>query len=88
MLINYSYNAILISSLMVQDFVLPIKTLNDVLNNPSYKLMVLEGTSGETFLKESKELFQNHSSSLCSRKWSLWCMSVDHWQGGWQESKG
>ena len=55
MIIYYSYNAILISSLMVQDDDIPLKNIRDLLNYPSYKCMILAGTSSETYLKESPE---------------------------------
>ena len=53
MFIFYSYNAILISSLMVQEYKIPIKKLEDLLLNPSYKLLIFAGSSAETDLRGS-----------------------------------
>ena len=55
MMMYYSYNAILISSLMVQDYVIPIKTPKNLLDYPSYKLLLMAGTSAETYLKNNTE---------------------------------
>ena len=49
----YVYNAGLISYLMIQSYEIPIEELEDILENPGYKLMVLGGTSDEDFLKFS-----------------------------------
>ena len=38
---------------MVQDYEIPIKTMKDLQSHPSYKLMLLGGTSGETYLRDS-----------------------------------
>ena len=62
MMMYYSYNAILISSLMVQDYVIPIKTLENLLDHPSYKLLIVAGTSAETFLK-------NHTDEWAQKVW-------------------
>ena len=49
----YIYNAGLISYLMVETYDIPIKKLGDLLENPSYKLLVTGGYSEESFLKDS-----------------------------------
>ena len=38
---------------MNQNYQIPIKDFKDILSNPSYKLMVVKGSAGETFLKDS-----------------------------------
>ena len=53
MLTFYVYTAGLISYLMVQSYDIPINSLDDISENPSFKLLVLEGTFQEDFLKHS-----------------------------------
>ena len=52
----YVYNAGLISYLMIQNYEMPISDLEDILEKPEYKLLVLDGTSDATFLKHSYDL--------------------------------
>ena len=51
MLNFYIYNAGLISSLMVKRYDLPVNTLDDILNNPEYKVLVWRGSGEEDFLR-------------------------------------
>jgi len=51
MLNFYVYNAGLISSLTVKRYDLPVNSLDDILNNPEYKLLVRERSFSEDFLR-------------------------------------
>ena len=53
MLNFYVYNAGLISFLMSQEYKTPINELHDFLTRPHYKLLIIEGTSMETYLSQS-----------------------------------
>ena len=53
MLNFYVYNAGLISSLMVKDYDMPIKGLEDILKKPEYKLLFLEDSGADNFLRYS-----------------------------------
>jgi hypothetical protein len=53
MLNFYVYTAGLISYLMIQSYDIPINTLEDIFENPSYKLLFSEGSIQEDFLRYS-----------------------------------
>ena len=55
MLNFYVYNAGLTSSLTVKRYNLPINSLEDILNNPEYKLLVWGGSVEEDFLRYDKK---------------------------------
>ena len=53
MLNYFVYNAGMISFLMVQESELPINTLQDILDNPQYQLLVSRGTSDKSYFTSS-----------------------------------
>ena len=58
MLNFYVYNAGLISTLMVRQYDIPIRQIEDILKKPQYKLLVSGGDATESFLKNSNNV--NH----------------------------